>query len=203
MDAVVHAAMRRWPDVPDVFNWLLLDERGRYRIRARDYEFSKRFDTIGNPAVVDFIGRNYQPDADGRWYFQNGPQRVFVNLAVTPWVFRFNEAGAPFTQAGHVATRVDAVLIDERATPILATDLGPGMVDDRDLPVFLRNLVGPSGKTMDDDTISDWIAAPSSAQVTLQLPAWRLPVSPVERAALAGRFGFVAAPQPPDGASDC
>ena len=203
MDAVVHAAMRKWPDVPDVYNWLLLDERGRYRIRARDYEFSRRFDAIVNQKVLEFIGRNYQSGPDGRWYFQNGPQRVFVTFAVTPWVYRFNAAGAPVTQVGHVATRVDAVLIDEHATPILATDLGPGMVDDRDLPAFLGNLVGRYGEAVDDEAIDRWIAAPSSASIALKLPASRLPVQTVERATLGGRFGFVRAPQPPAGANDC
>ncbi|HEX4329053.1 MAG TPA: DUF2946 family protein, partial [Burkholderiales bacterium] len=78
MDDIVAQAMRKWPNVPDVYNWLRLDERGRWRVRARDYENTGRFETIGNPAVVEFIGRNYQPDDQGRWYFQNGPQRVFV-----------------------------------------------------------------------------------------------------------------------------
>ena len=57
LDASVVAAMARWPNVPDVYNWLKLDARGRYRVRARDYEHTGRFDTISNVAVVEFIGR--------------------------------------------------------------------------------------------------------------------------------------------------
>jgi hypothetical protein len=38
--------------------------------------------------LVDFIQRNYDHDADGCWYFQNGPQRVYVELEAAPWVLR-------------------------------------------------------------------------------------------------------------------
>ena len=53
-------------------------------------------------ALREFISRNYQADARGRWYFQNGPQRVFVSLAYTPLVIRFegealvDHCGRPF-----------------------------------------------------------------------------------------------------------
>lgn len=30
--------------------------------------------------LIDFIGRNYEADAQGQWIFQNGPQRVYVEL---------------------------------------------------------------------------------------------------------------------------
>jgi hypothetical protein len=33
---------------------------------------------------VNFIQRNYDHDAQGQWFFQNGPQRVYVELEATP-----------------------------------------------------------------------------------------------------------------------
>jgi hypothetical protein len=35
--------------------------------------------------LIDFIQRNYESDAQGQWFFQNGPQRVYVELEATPW----------------------------------------------------------------------------------------------------------------------
>ena len=203
MDDMVRAAMQKWPDVPDVYNWLMLDARGRYRIRARDYDVSRRFDTIGNSAVVEFIGRNYQADDAGRWFFQNGPQRVFVSLAVTPWVFRFDGITLPVTHTGRVATRIDEVLIDEHATPLFATDLGPGTLDDRDLAAFLGALDDPAGKALADAGVDAWLASRSTGLAVLRIGKARHGVDPVARATLAGRFGFDPGPQPPAGASDC
>ena len=37
-------------------------------------------------AFADFIARNYEADEHGRWFFQNGPQRVFVDLELAPLV---------------------------------------------------------------------------------------------------------------------
>ena len=69
VDAVVLRAMAKWPNVPAVFGWLSLDRRGRWLLRG---------EPIGNAAARQFISRNYQSDPHGRWFFQNGPQRVFV-----------------------------------------------------------------------------------------------------------------------------
>src|SRR5690242_19491998 len=71
MDEIVLRSMAKWPNVPDVYGWLSLDRRGNWLIKN---------ERIGNLAFREFIGRNYQPDARGCWYFQNGPQRVFVKL---------------------------------------------------------------------------------------------------------------------------
>src|SRR5690349_8138066 len=81
--------MVKWPAVPSVYGWLALDRRGNWLIRAA----AGRFERITNSALTDFIGRNYGCDEAGRWYFQNGPQRVFVALDYTPWVYRLDPAG--------------------------------------------------------------------------------------------------------------
>ena len=43
---------------------------------------------ITHTALNEFISRNYACDSLGRYFFQNGPQRVFVTLDATPWVAR-------------------------------------------------------------------------------------------------------------------
>ena len=202
-DTAVIAAMAKWPNVPDVYNWLMLDARGRYRVRARDYEHTGRFDTIGNAAVVEFIGRNTTCDAAGRWYFQNGPQRVFFKLECTPFVARLQPQGMPLLHTGAAVKRVDAVWIDELAAAILETDAGPALVDDRDNAAFLAGLKPLVGAAFDDTALEEWLQKPVSGKLLWEISGSRVPVGPVLRADLQVRFGFVATPQPPEGAEDC
>ena len=200
MDAVVEAAITRWPRVPDVHGWLLLDARGRYRVRAPDHATSGAYDVIGKRSIIEFIGRNYQCDAGGRWFFQNGPQRVFVTLAITPWIFRVYAAGLPVTHTGRAVAQVDALLLDEQATPILLTDLGPGAVDDRDLQLILDALADSRGKPVSDQQLEAWLAGPGAGTLTFRNAAGqRLPVQSVKRESLGPRFGFIVAPQAPAG----
>ena len=203
MDAIVAAAMQKWPNVPDVYNWLRLDERGRWRVRARDYEKSGRFETIANRAVVEFIGRNYQADEQGRWYFQNGPQRVFVGLACAPWVFRFDGASLPVTHTGVTSARVEAILLDENQTPIFATDLGPGALSDQDFDVFVAALRDAAGQPLGDTALEDWLDGGASHHASCTVNGKSHAVGRITRGELATRYGFNPDPQPPPGAPDC
>jgi hypothetical protein len=126
MDASVLAALAKWPNVPDVFGWLSLTARGEWRIRG---------EPIGNAAIRAFIGRNYASDNKGRWYFQNGPQRVFVTLDAMPWVIRVSDGLSAHTGTP-VRACTAAVLLDDGRI-VLQTDLGAGIVDDRDNPLLL------------------------------------------------------------------
>src|SRR6185503_14166887 len=93
VDEAVARSLAKWPNVPAVYGWLELDRRGNWLIKGS---------RIGNAALRDFIGRNYECDEHGRWFFQNGPQRVYVRLAYTPFVVHyegehlFDHCGRPF-----------------------------------------------------------------------------------------------------------
>jgi len=125
MDPIVARAMARWPDVPAVYGWLALDRRGNWLIKA---------ERITHQAMREFIARNYEGDDAGRWYFQNGPQRVYVTLAYTPLVVHYegdtlvDHCGRPF------AARVNYV--DDEGSVVLAGDPGIALLDDRDLLRF-------------------------------------------------------------------
>ena len=125
MDEIVARSLAKWPNVPAVYGWLALDRRGNWRIKG---------ETIGNAAFRDFIARNYQPDAKGRWYFQNGPQRVYVSLAYTPLVVRYegerlvDHCGRPFHPA--------EALEDDEGSVLFAGSGTVGLLDDRDLARF-------------------------------------------------------------------
>ena len=189
MDDVVKRALERWPDVPAVVGWLALDRRGEWRLRN---PANGAFERIGNTTLRAFIARNYARDERGAWYFQNGPQRVFVRLEATPFVYRF--VGGRFRDhCGRDAGPVDAAWVDERGALYLGGAQGAGIVDDRDLEALSALLEDARGRPLDAEF--DWRAA-GPAEVWLRLDAsTRLPIEPIERATLEERFGFVSDPQ--------
>src|SRR5574341_2157878 len=129
MDEIVSRSMAKWPNVPDVFGWLMLDRRGNWLLRMKGD--AQRFERIGNAAFREFIARNYQADARGRWYFQNGPQRVFVKLAYTPLVVH-HDGEALIDQCGRPFHATEAFL-DEEGSVLFSGSTGAALLDDRDL----------------------------------------------------------------------
>jgi hypothetical protein len=94
MDQGIAQSLVKWPNLPHCFGWLALDRRGAWRMRD-DYAQAHGLpgDVIKHAALNAFIARNYASDANGRYFFQNGPQRVYVNLDATPWVVRMMPTG--------------------------------------------------------------------------------------------------------------
>jgi hypothetical protein len=122
MDEIVARSMAKWPNVPAVYGWLSLDRRGGWRIRG---------ERIANPALREFIGRNYQADGRGRWYFQNGPQRVFVRLEYTPLVVRHDgEALLDHCDRPFAPVRM---LVDDEGSLLMEGAGTVALLDDRDL----------------------------------------------------------------------
>ena len=122
MDEMVIRSLARWPNVPAVYGWLSLDRRGNWRIKG---------EKIGNAALQEFIGRNYQPDERGCWFFQNGPQRVFVSLAYTPLVVHHEDDGL-FDHRGKLF-RPSAFFQDDEGSVLVEGEGQVGLLDDRDL----------------------------------------------------------------------
>jgi hypothetical protein len=125
MDDMVARSLARWPDVPAVYGWLALDRRGNWLIKG---------ERIGNPALRDFIGRNYEADERGCWFFQNGPQRVFVSLAYTPLVVHF-EGERLIDQCGR-SFPAGETLLDDEGSVLIAAGGAIALLDDRDLARF-------------------------------------------------------------------
>jgi hypothetical protein len=126
MDALVARSMAKWPDLPAVYGWLALDRRGNWRIKG---------EKVSHAGLRDFIARNYQPDEHGRWYFQNGPQRVFVSLAYTPLVVRHEGAGL----LDHCGRPVvpSATYVDDEGSVLVEGGVAIALLDDRDLERYL------------------------------------------------------------------
>jgi hypothetical protein len=177
-----------------VYNWLSLDRRGNWLIKG---------DRIGNGAVVEFIGRNYEPEKNGRWFFQNGPQRVFVGLAYTPLVYRLEPGERIVAHTGTPAGELAAAFMDERGDVLLETDLGIGLVQDRDLPLLLERLVTPAGTTADDATLDGLLSGADAGGLSLRLGQRALPLNRIASAEVSQRFRFDPNPQPAPGEPDC
>lgn len=137
MDALVAAALKKWPNVPHCYGWLALDARGDWYMRDERIQHAGPFpqvkgSRIEHDKLLAFIGRNYAHDDAGCWFFQNGPQRVYVELEAAPWVWRLQPDGQVLSHTG-MAAQVQASLLDEAGRLYLATDLGLGLVHTADM----------------------------------------------------------------------
>lgn len=119
MDAIVEAALKKWPNVPHCYDWLALDARGDWYMRDERIQAAGPFPQVKGSKITheklrEFIHRNYLADAQGAWFFQNGPQRVYVTLELTPQVWRLQqrEQAAPlvFSHTGVQAEMLEAWL---------------------------------------------------------------------------------------------
>ncbi len=198
MDEIVIRSMARWPDVPDVYGWLALDRRGNWLVKGR----SGGFERIGNKAVGEFIGRNYQHDDAGRWFFQNGPQRVFVTLHGLPLVYRL-EGDSVLAHTGALAQSVTALWLDDAGGVILETELGAGTLDDRDLAQALERICDDQQRPAGEAALLALAAGGGGAALHARVGRGRVPVGAIASAGLAARFGFSPAPTPPPGQPDC
>jgi len=148
MDDIVIAALKKWPHVPAVCGWLGLDARGDWYLRDAAAQAAGAF-TAGDPRAKGsriehaqlraFIERNYERDpVSGAWFFQNGPQRVFVELEVAPWVLGLWRQGDGIAVSTHTGLDFGApreVLLDEVGRLYLVSDLGLGLVRSTDMAV--------------------------------------------------------------------
>jgi hypothetical protein len=201
MDEIVIRAIARWPNVPSVYGWLRLDRRGNWLVKSRaERDGAPSFERISNRGVIEFIGRNYERDAAYRWYFQNGPQRVFVTLDYTPWVYRLDDAGSGFlTHAGAAPRAIDAAFLDDSGSLLLKSELGIGVLLDRDLSAVLERLSDERGRPI--ERLLEDVARGAEAHVMLRGKV--VPIASVRAADVAGRFGFVPRPMPRPGEPEC
>ena len=143
MDDIVKQALKKWPNVPHCYDWLALDARGEWYMRDERVQAAGPFPQIKGSHILheklrEFIERNYLADDAGCWFFQNGPQRVYVELEAAPWIWRLqaNAGGSPHitSHTGRDAQFASAWL-DERGRLLLATDIGLGIVHTLDMAI--------------------------------------------------------------------
>ena len=141
MDEIVKAALAKWPNVPDCYGWLGLDARGNWYMRDDRAQAAGTFTSgvagakgslLQHEKLIAFIQRNYAQDPLGQWFFQNGPQRVYVELQATPFIWRVNEDYSVTAHTGAPA-RTQRCVLDELGRVYLETDLGFGLVHTQDV----------------------------------------------------------------------
>lgn len=178
MDEIVKAAMAKWPNVPHCYGWLGLDARGQWFMRddrtqaagpfallPGESGSSSKGSWLRHEKLIDFIARNYAADDAGQWFFQNGPQRVYVELEVCPWVWRLQPDGAVLSHTG-LPVQVRSSLLDEEGHLYLVTELGVGRVHSADM-------------TLAADAVEQGRWTPGT----------------IRRAELPGRFSYEPSPQ--------
>lgn len=196
----------KWPNVPDCFGWLALDRRGQWRMRDELTQQNKLpGQVIKHAALNEFIARNYACDESGGYFFQNGPQRVFITLDATPWIVRIIPAdtGPQFINQCHQAMDPTAALSDENGNIYIvgqvdqmiyggSSNQGAQFIQsDRQTVALLHD--------HDLDHFSELAKLREEACSFGGSWVWQdkqLPLDPMHSEELASRFHFIAKPQP-------
>jgi hypothetical protein len=195
MDDTVIRAMQQWPNVPAVYGWLALDRRGDWRIKSN----AGRFECVAHAGMSEFIGRNYTRDDEGCWYFQNGPQKVYVSLDYTPWVYRLDSTATRLTaHTNAVPNDYRHLFLDDTDTLLVETELGIGVLLDRDLQSLLSHLTGLRGESA--ELVLEEAAR---GDTPCRFFGRSLSCAPIRAADIPTRFNFVPRPVPPAGQPEC
>ncbi|ANN65842.1 DUF2946 family protein [Bordetella bronchialis] len=194
MDDSVLAAIARWPNVPAVAGWLSLDANGRWRLHpAGDAARGGPGVSIANPSILAFMSRNYDRDEQGRWFFQNGPQRVYVRLDAAPYILRTGTDGTCLeTHTGLRVRDIAGWFLDEAHRLYARTDLGPGMIAGRDVPALMDAMRLEDGA--DALQAAAELEVGASLQVRHPAATAAVPLRRLRRDELERELGFVANP---------
>ena len=142
MDDIVKAALKKWPQVPACYGWLALDARGDWYMRDDRTQAAGPFPQVKGSRILhdklrEFIHRNYECSDEGAWFFQNGPQRVYVELEAAPLVLGVQRVAERAWQVcphtGSQPLDVLSAWLDEHGRLFLATPAGLGLVRSLDM----------------------------------------------------------------------
>jgi hypothetical protein len=184
MDDIVKQALAKWPNVPHCTGWLLLDRRGQWRMRDENAQAAGELgDVIRHEALIGFVNRNYESDETGQWFFQNGPQRVYVELGYTPWIVRlsFSDGALALTDQTGATFKPVRAFLDDEGGMLFADASSPARIaalHDHDLDLFANHATFGDG----DPGVFHWR---DDADLLIES---------IRRGDVAERFGFVASP---------
>ncbi|MGV0962586.1 MAG: DUF2946 family protein [Polynucleobacter sp.] len=202
MDEQVLRSLINWPNVPHCFGWLALDRRGQWRMRD---EFAQANQLAGSviqhAALNEFISRNYACDSLGRYFFQNGPQRVFITLDATPWIARIipSEIGPQLlTQCG-TEIQPQGALSDEKGNIYIAGIIPQSLSNQIDGTAFTKTELLSVALLHDHDldlfsNQSKVMEDACSFRGSWQWDGKDLPIEPIHSQELTERFHFTKVP---------
>lgn len=144
VDDLVEKALARWPNVPAIAGWMKLNLQGDWLLTGPVPEGL----TISHPRILNFIARNYGCEPDGRFYFQNGPQKAYVHLAYTPWVYRIHPLEDSSLMLSTHTGLVDwpvAMFQDEQGRVLIQGEHGIGLLHSNDMDLLAAGLCEVNG----------------------------------------------------------
>jgi len=147
------------------------------------------------------INRNYAADEHGRWYFQNGPQRGYMQLESAPLIlFVSDDSERLVTHTGLPITQLRAAYLDEEGSLVFTTEHGAGELRGTDLQWALDRLSIDSNP-VDDDSLAAALDLPSQSRtdITLSVGASQLSLQRLDFAHAPSILGFERTPAPRDG----
>ena len=194
MDDIVKQAMAKWPNVPHCYGWLRLDARGVFRMCD---EVAQKNAAAGDPirhaSLLAFIYRNYASDEHGAWFFQNGPQRVYVDLETTPFIARTDTQENFVTQDGLALKDIHTVWLSDQGSLLFQNATQIAMLDDRDIAACLSQF-RLNGVVCSDAELLNWMRQPTDG-CGFMVEGDVLSVKFIESAAIAQQFGFQQKPR--------
>lgn len=204
MDEQVLRSLIKWPDVPDCYGWLALDRRGQWRMRN---EFAQENNLPGQVIehliLKEFISRNYASDVLGRYFFQNGPQRVFISLDLTPWVARIIPDVNNLQLVTQCQSSIDpsAALSDENGNIFIVGLIEKITYHDLEKQHFTKENVQSIALLHDHDLDLFSGLATLHEEACSFGGSWnwhgkQLPLNPVHSKELATLFNFITTPSP-------
>lgn len=93
MDDIVKQALAKWPAVPHCYGWLGLDARGHWYMRDDRVQalgafagggWQRKGSQLKHEKLLEFIGRNYEPDGTGQWFFKMARNVSMSNSKLPP-----------------------------------------------------------------------------------------------------------------------
>jgi hypothetical protein len=204
MDEQVLRSLIKWPNVPDCFGWLALDRRGQWRMVdefAQQNQLSGQ--VIQHTALNEFISRNYASDQLGRFFFQNGPQRVFITLAATPWIVRIipGEQGPKLITQSQTQMKPSAALSDEHGNIYIVGSIHQTIYQDLKTQQFETKEHVSIALLHDHDLDQFSEMAKLREEACSFGGSWnwydkQLPLDPIHSEELSKQFKFIKQPQP-------
>ncbi|MBJ7262356.1 MAG: DUF2946 family protein [Burkholderiaceae bacterium] len=196
MDEDVRKALARWPNVPAAYGWLSLNPRGAWRFhRGGNANLGSAGEPIGNTRIQAFIGRNYTHDDKGRWFFQNGPQRVYLRLDTAPYIVHQTTEGRLVTHTGSIFGPVARWILDDAGRMYAQSDTGPAAIDDRDLAAVCESLHLEDGAAAIDELACMAVGDTLFVRHRLGTPLIQVTCVPADQ--VPATLAFIRAPEEP------
>jgi hypothetical protein len=156
---------------------------------------------ITHRALNEFISRNYACDSLGRYFFQNGPQRVFITLDATPWIVRItpSENGLELISQCNNPIEASGALSDEKGNIYIFGKVTQLTYKEKNVEQFSKEDCQTVALLHDHDLDHFSRLAKLHEEACSFGGSWewqgkQLPLDPIHSEELAARFKFITRP---------